>query len=54
MHPYNGSVDEGVTGFLKGTLKGVSGVIMKPLSGALDATAKTAEGLTSIFTVYED
>lgn len=54
MHPYKGSIDEGVTGFFKGTLKGFSGVITKPLSGILDATAKTAEGLTSVFTVYEE
>ena len=54
MHPYRGGLDDGVSGFLKGTLKGVSGVIIKPISGVLDATAKTAEALTSIFTASED
>ena len=39
--PCNGLQLEGVEGLLKGTLKGVSGLIIKPITGTLDATAKT-------------
>ena len=51
MHPYQGVKNEGFTGLIKGTLKGISGIITKPISGALDATAKAAEGLISVFNV---
>jgi len=32
-------------GFLKGTYKGISGLIVKPVSGALDLVSKTTEGI---------
>ena len=37
-----------------GTVKGLTGLIAKPISGVLDATSKTAEGLTNTVTVYDD
>jgi len=32
-------------GFMKGTYKGVSGLIVKPISGTLDFFSKTSEGI---------
>jgi vacuolar protein sorting-associated protein 13A/C len=32
-------------GFFKGGLKGITGLIVKPVSGVIDATSKTAEGI---------
>jgi hypothetical protein len=33
-----------VKGFMKGTVKGIGGVFLKPLSGGLDLLKKTSEG----------
>lgn len=44
-NPYAGAKKDGVTGFLKGTYKGVSGLVVKPISGALDFFSKTSEGI---------
>lgn len=44
-NPYAGAKKEGMTGFLKGTYKGVSGLVVKPISGALDFFSKTSEGI---------
>ncbi|CDW82625.1 ph domain containing protein [Stylonychia lemnae] len=44
-NPYSGAKKDGVTGFLKGTYKGVSGLVVKPISGALDFFSKTSEGI---------
>ncbi len=40
--PYRGACEDGVTGFVGGMFKGVTGVVTKPLAGVLDATAKAA------------
>ncbi|EGR29518.1 PH domain protein [Ichthyophthirius multifiliis] len=42
--PIQGSKENGIKGFIKGTWQGISGVIIKPVSGILDAISKTAEG----------
>jgi vacuolar protein sorting-associated protein 13A/C len=44
-NPYQGAKKEGVVGFMKGTYKGVSGLVLKPVSGALDFFSKTSEGI---------
>lgn len=44
--PYQGMKEDGFFGALKGSLKGLAGLITKPLTGIIDATSKTAEGLT--------
>ena len=31
-------------GFIKGTAKGVAGLVIKPVTGILDMTVKTSEG----------
>ncbi|KAL4445126.1 hypothetical protein ABPG74_018854 [Tetrahymena malaccensis] len=52
--PIQGARNGGVKGFLKGTWQGVSGLIIKPLSGILDAASKTAEGITNTATYFDD
>jgi len=51
--PYNGYKRNGVSGFLKGTLKGTTGLIIKPISGVLDLTANTSLGIKNTFTYFE-
>lgn len=43
--PIQGAKSGGVKGFFKGTYKGVSGLVVKPISGALDFFSKTSEGI---------
>ena len=50
MKPLEGAKKEGVKGFLKGAWKGVSGLIVKPLTGVLDAASKTSEGIKNTAT----
>jgi vacuolar protein sorting-associated protein 13A/C len=45
MKPFEGAKKGGVTGFFKGTLQGLSGLVIKPVTGILDAAAKTTEGI---------
>jgi vacuolar protein sorting-associated protein 13A/C len=40
--PYQGMKEEGFFGAIKGSLKGIAGLITKPLIGIIDATSKTA------------
>ena len=44
-NPIKGAKKGGFMGFMKGTYKGVSGLIVKPVSGALDLVSKTTEGI---------
>ena len=53
IQPYEGS-KTGVGGFFVGTVKGLAGLVVKPVTGVLDATAKTAEGLTNTATHFDD
>mmetsp|Transcript_23181 Transcript_23181/g.22674 ORF Transcript_23181/g.22674 Transcript_23181/m.22674 type:complete len:164 (-) Transcript_23181:204-695(-) len=43
--PMEGRKRSGTVGFIKGTAKGVTGLIVKPVSGALDFFSLTTEGL---------
>jgi len=45
MKPIEGASKGGLKGFFKGTFQGISGLIVKPVSGLLDAASKTAEGI---------
>ena len=36
---------DGIKGLFTGTYKGMSGLVVKPLTGALDFFSKTAEGI---------
>jgi vacuolar protein sorting-associated protein 13A/C len=37
----------GIGGFFKGAFQGIAGLVIKPVTGAIDAASKTAEGLKS-------
>ena len=43
--PYEGAKEKGFNGFVKGTFRGVSGLILMPLSGAIDFVSMTSEGI---------
>lgn len=50
QEPIRGAQQNGVVkGFLKGSVKGIGGVIIKPTSGVLDFIAKTSQGTESMF-----
>lgn len=42
--PIKGAKESGAKGLVRGTVKGVGGMIFKPLSGGLDVIMKTTEG----------
>lgn len=43
--PYKGARSEGFSGLLKGGLRGISGLVVRPVAGVFDFTSKTAEGI---------
>ena len=43
--PVKGAKKNGFSGFLKGSYKGLSGLIFKPITGVLDLTSATADGI---------
>lgn len=52
--PFEGAKKDGVKGFFKGALQGVSGLVIKPITGVLDAAAKTTEGIKNTVNYLED
>lgn len=54
IQPYEGTKKEGIKGLLKGTAKGITGFIIKPVAGVLDASAKAAESVTNTATIFDD
>lgn len=40
-------------GFMTGTYKGMSGLVVKPISGALDLISKTSEGIKNSVSTHE-
>ena len=44
-NPIKGAQKDGVKGFFVGGYKGVSGLVVKPISGTLDFFSKTSEGI---------
>lgn len=45
--PVGGAQKGGFVGFLKGTGKGLAGLVVKPVSGTLDAVSKVTEGVSN-------
>lgn len=45
MQPIEESQKGGFIGFMKGTVKGITGLVVKPLSGTLDFISITSEGI---------
>jgi len=52
MKPYEGAKKEKWAGFGKGIMKGLAGVVVKPISGVLELVSKTTEGIKN--TVVSD
>ena len=46
--PISGAQKNGIKGFFKGALTGVTGLVIKPLSGTLDLLSKTSEGVKNL------
>jgi len=51
--PVEGAKKRGLKGFLKGSFFGVTGAVVKPVSGALDFVARTSEGGKNTATIFE-
>jgi vacuolar protein sorting-associated protein 13A/C len=54
LKPFEGAKKDGVKGFFKGTLQGLSGLVIKPVTGILDAAAKTTEGIKNTVQYWDD
>lgn len=54
LKPFEGAKKDGFKGFIKGTWQGISGLVIKPVAGILDAASKTAEGIKSTATHFDD
>ena len=54
IFPKEGLEKDGYTGMLKGSVQGLTSLVIKPIGGIFDATAKTAEGLKNTATIYDD
>ena len=52
--PIEGIREGGFGGFFKGTLQGLTGLIVKPVTGVLDAAAKTTEGIKATALIFDD
>lgn len=46
LQPFQGAREDGLTGFLTGAVKGVAGLAVKPVSGIIEGTSKTFEGVS--------
>lgn len=47
QEPYQGAKEDGWTGLLTGGLKGVGGLVVKPITGLLDAASHTSQGIVN-------
>lgn len=52
--PVEGAKKGGFLGFLKGTGKGIVGLVVKPVSGSLDAVSKVSEGVSNTIDSKKD
>ena len=46
--PYEGAVKDGGIGFLKGSLEGLTGLVVKPVTGIMDAVSFTIKGIKTV------
>jgi vacuolar protein sorting-associated protein 13A/C len=54
LKPYENASKDGFLGFLRGTYQGLSGAVIKPVTGILDFASKTTEGLKNTMMFFED
>lgn len=53
-HPMEGYETNGVTGGLTGTLKGIAGLVTKPISGTFEGISKFSEGIKNTALLFQD
>jgi vacuolar protein sorting-associated protein 13A/C len=46
--PIEGAKSEGIKGLMTGILKGFGGLVIMPVSGAMDLVSKTSEGFKNM------
>jgi len=51
--PLEGANTSGTKGFLTGLSKGIAGLVIKPISGVIDLTSKTAEGIKNTTRLFD-
>lgn len=54
MRPYQEAKKGGFKGFLKGTFQGLTGLVIKPVAGLLDAAAQATSGLKNTVTFFDE
>lgn len=52
--PASGYNNNGILGGLTGTLKALTGLIIKPVSGAFEGLSKASEGIKNTALLFED
>lgn len=53
-HPIEGYAANGFLGGLTGTLKGISGLLTKPVSGTFEGISKISEGIKNTALMFQD
>jgi len=53
QEPYRGAKEDGFTGLLKGSLKGVGGLVVKPITGLLDVASHTSQGIVNTADLFD-
>ncbi len=51
--PLEGAKSQGLKGLMTGTLKGLGGLVLMPVSGAIDLVSKTSEGFKNMISSDE-
>jgi vacuolar protein sorting-associated protein 13A/C len=54
LQPYQSAREGGALGFVKGTAKGLAGLVVKPVTGIIDFASKTTEGIKNQALKFED
>lgn len=54
LKPYENAQKDGAVGFFKGVAQGITGVVVKPVTGVIDFASKTTEGLKNTALYLED
>ena len=51
--PIEGTKKDGIKGLFTGAFQGLTGLVVKPISGVLDAASKTAEGVKNTALIFD-
>lgn len=53
QEPYRGAKEDGFKGLLKGSLKGMGGLVVKPITGLLDVASHTSQGIVNTADLFD-